>query len=190
MKAIYYRRIDTKIGRLLLASGEKGLCRIALPGEEEKRFLDDLKKFYGNCLLWDEDAEGEKSPINRKAQKELLLYLDGKLKQFSIPLDMRGTDFQKKVWCELLKIPYGKVATYGDIARAVGKPGASRAVGGASHKNPIPIVVPCHRVVGANGSLVGYGGGLELKKKLLDLESAPRKACTKENTVMILKQEE
>jgi O-6-methylguanine DNA methyltransferase len=172
MGTIFYRRIDTKIGRLMIASTETGLCCIALPGEPEDKFIDRLKKIYREFELCDEDAEGEKSPINRKTKKELLLYLDGKLKQFTVPLDMRGTEFQKKVWQQLLKIPYGKTASYGDIARAVGSHGASRAVGGASHKNPIPIVVPCHRVVGASGSLVGYGGGIELKKKLLELESA------------------
>ncbi|AYO31647.1 MAG: methylated-DNA-[protein]-cysteine S-methyltransferase [Thermoanaerobacteraceae bacterium] len=172
METIYYRRIDTKIGRLMIASTRKGLCCVGLPGELEERFIEGLKKTYGKCDLWDEDGKGEKSSINDKALEELLLYFDGKLKQFTVPLDMRGTDFQKKVWQQLLKIPYGKTASYGDIARAIGKPGASRAVGGANNKNPLPIVVPCHRVVGSDGSLVGYGGGLEIKKFLLRLESA------------------
>ncbi|MDN5301488.1 MAG: methylated-DNA-[protein]-cysteine S-methyltransferase [Thermoanaerobacteraceae bacterium] len=172
METIYYRRIDTKIGRLMIASTRKGLCCVGLPAELEERFIEGLKKTYGKCDLWDEDGKGEKSSINDKALEELLLYFDGKLKQFTVPLDMRGTDFQKKVWQQLLKIPYGKTASYGDIARAIGKPGASRAVGGANNKNPLPIVVPCHRVVGSDGSLVGYGGGLEIKKFLLRLESA------------------
>lgn len=172
METIYYRRIDTKIGRLMIASTRKGLCCVGLPRELEERFIEGLKKTYGKCDLWDEDGKGEKSSINNKALEELLLYFDGKLKQFTVPLDMRGTDFQKKVWQQLLKIPYGKTASYGDIARAIGKPGASRAVGGANNKNPLPIVVPCHRVVGSDGSLVGYGGGLEIKKFLLRLESA------------------
>ncbi|HHW04142.1 MAG TPA: methylated-DNA--[protein]-cysteine S-methyltransferase [Thermoanaerobacterales bacterium] len=172
METIYYRRIDTRIGRLMIASTRKGLCCVGLPGESEERFMDVLKKACGNCDLWDEDARGEKSPINNKAREELLLYFDGKLKQFTVPLDLRGTDFQKKVWLQLLKIPYGKTASYGDIARAIGKPRASRAVGGANNKNPVPIVVPCHRVVGSDGSLVGYGGGLVLKKFLLGLEGA------------------
>jgi len=171
METIYYRRVDTKIGRLLIASTRHGLCGIALPGEPEENFIDGLKKACGECSLWDEDGMGEKSSINSKAREELLLYFESKLKRFTVPLDMKGTDFQKKVWKELVNIPYGKTASYGGIAKAIGKPLASRAVGGANHKNPIPIVVPCHRVIGGDGSMVGYGGGLELKKMLLDLES-------------------
>lgn len=171
MKIIYYRRVDTKIGRLMIASTMDGLCGIALPGETERNFIGGLKKTFGECSLWDEDRMGEKSSINAKAREELLMYFERKLKRFTVPLDMEGTDFQKKVWKELVRIPYGKTASYGDIAKAVGKPMASRAVGGANHKNPVPIVVPCHRVIGSDGSMVGYGGGLELKKMLLDLES-------------------
>lgn len=171
METIYYRRVDTKIGRLMIASTQDGLCSIALPGETEGNFIDRLKKTCGECSLWDEDRMGEKSSINSKARAELLLYFERKLKQFTVPLDMKGTDFQKKVWQELVRIPYGKTASYGSIAKAVGKPLASRAVGGANNKNPIPIVVPCHRVIGGDGSMVGYGGGLELKKMLLDMES-------------------
>ncbi|WP_422447120.1 methylated-DNA--[protein]-cysteine S-methyltransferase [Thermoanaerobacterium sp. DL9XJH110] len=171
MRTIFYRRVDTKIGRLMLASTEKGVCRLALPGETEECFLTGLKKTYGECELWDEDRDGEKSPINKKASEELKLYFDRKLKEFSIPLDLEGTEFQKKVWRELLKIPYGRTASYRDIARAVGTPGACRAVGGANNKNPVAIIVPCHRVIGSDGSLVGYGGGLEIKRFLLELES-------------------
>ncbi len=91
---------------------------------------------------------------------------------FPLPLDLRGTPFQQQVWRELRKVPYGQTVSYGELARRVGRPGAVRAVGQAVGANPIPIIVPCHRVVGADGSLVGYGGGLEIKSALLRLEGA------------------
>lgn len=171
MEIIYFRRMDTNIGRLIIASTKKGLCYLALPGNTEGEFIKYLRKTFGECNFWDEDDKGRMNLINEKAKQELKLYFDGKLKQFSVPLDMKGTVFQKRVWEELQKIPYGKTVCYGDIAKAIGKPRACRAVGGANHKNPIPIIVPCHRVVGSDGSLVGYGGGLKLKRFLLEMES-------------------
>jgi methylated-DNA-[protein]-cysteine S-methyltransferase len=108
---------------------------------------------------------------NQKVTAELEAYFSGKLHQFSAPLDLRGTDFQRKVWELLLDIPYGETCSYGDIARMLGRPTASRAVGRAVGTNPIAIIVPCHRVIGTNGDLVGYGGGLYKKRALLDLEA-------------------
>jgi methylated-DNA-[protein]-cysteine S-methyltransferase len=108
---------------------------------------------------------------NQRVTAELEAYFSGKLHQFSVPLDLRGTDFQRKVWELLLGIPYGETRSYGDIARMLGRPTASRAVGRAVGTNPIAIIVPCHRVIGANGDLVGYGGGLYKKRALLDLEA-------------------
>ncbi len=102
--------------------------------------------------------------------KEIIEYLEGKRKVFTLPLDLNGTDFQRKVWRELLNIPYGGTRTYKDIANNIGSPKAYRAVGNALNKNPVLILVPCHRVIGSNGQLVGFGGGLELKAWLLDLE--------------------
>lgn len=116
----------------------------------------------------------EKNSLNNqkfdKIKKELIRYFNGELKKFSINLDLEGTDFQKTVWNELLKIPYGKVMTYKDIATLIGKPKASRAVGMACNKNKIPIIIPCHRVVGKKG-LTGYAGGIDLKRELLKLEN-------------------
>lgn len=103
---------------------------------------------------------------------ELDEYFAGKRRQFTFPLDLRGTDFQIACWRALLAIPYGETRSYADIARAVGKPNAFRAVGMANNRNPIAIVVPCHRVIASNGTLCGYGGGLEVKRKLLQLEGA------------------
>ena len=104
--------------------------------------------------------------------RELEEYFEGKRRDFSVPLDLRGTDFQKKCWSALLKIPYGKVRTYADIAKTVGCPKGFRAVGMANHDNPVPIIVPCHRVLASDGTLGGYGGGLDVKRKLLELEGA------------------
>ena len=119
-----------------------------------------------------EDIEtSEVSEFSKKITQQLDEYFEGKRKSFDIELAPEGTDFQKKVWGALLKIPYGKTCTYKDIATAIGNPNASRAVGGANNKNPIPIIVPCHRVIGANKSLVGYAYGLGIKEYLLNLES-------------------
>ena len=111
-------------------------------------------------------------PIATEAVRQLRAYFAGQLRRFDLPLDMEGTDFQLRVWRELERIPYGETRSYLEIAEAIGAPRAVRAVGAANGANPIPIVVPCHRVVGASGKLVGYGGGLPLKKRLLELEGA------------------
>ena len=119
--------------------------------------------------------EGRHSPGNPvllEAARQLRAYFAGELREFRLPLDLRGTEFQLRVWRQLLTIPYGETRSYGEIACAIGAPRAVRAVGAANGANPIAIVVPCHRVIGSGGKLVGYGGGLPLKKRLLDLERA------------------
>ncbi len=118
------------------------------------------------------DGIREESPILQEARVQLEEYFAGGRKEFTLPLQLDGTAFQVSVWKALLQIPYGEVRSYGEIAKAVGNPKASRAVGMANHKNPIMVVVPCHRVIGANGALVGYAGGLEKKQYLLNLEKA------------------
>ncbi|MBQ6108457.1 MAG: methylated-DNA--[Thermoguttaceae bacterium] len=118
-------------------------------------------------------AEGESSPetpILLQAARELDEYFAGRRQTFDLPLNPTGTPFQRKVWAELQKIPYGTTISYGELARRIGQPKASRAVGMANHRNPLAIFIPCHRVIGADGSLTGYGGGLEVKRFLLDLE--------------------
>ncbi len=113
---------------------------------------------------------GTKTKLTDKAYTQLLEYFDGKRKQFDVPYKLTGTDFQVKVWSALCDIPYGETRSYKDIAKAVGNEKASRAIGMANNKNPITVIVPCHRVIGANGKLVGYAGGLEMKEFLLNME--------------------
>ncbi len=117
-----------------------------------------------------ESVQLGETPVLREAARQLKLYLEGGLKAFSLPLAPSGTVFTKKAWQALCEIPYGKTATYRDIAVKAGSPKGARAAGLANNRNPIPIFIPCHRVIGADGSLTGYRGGLELKKILLDLE--------------------
>ena len=114
--------------------------------------------------------KGEQTECSEQAYRQLCEYFKGKRKEFQLPLDLQGTEFFKKVWACLLEIPYGETRSYQDIAIAIGNPKASRAVGMANHHNPISIVVPCHRVIGKDGSLTGYASGLELKVKLLKIE--------------------
>jgi len=114
--------------------------------------------------------EDRRHPVLREAESQLRAYFAGDLRQFELPLEPEGTPFQQRVWKELLKIPYGETRSYMEIAQHIGAPAAVRAVGAANGANPLPIVVPCHRVIGASGKLVGYGGGLNLKRRLLALE--------------------
>lgn len=117
------------------------------------------------------DPAGEtETPLIRKAYVELKEYFDGQRRTFDLPIRQKGTEFQKKVWAALREIPYGETKSYGEIAKRIGHPQASRAVGGANHNNRVMILVPCHRVIGQNGSLVGFGGGLDMKRYLLELE--------------------
>lgn len=141
-------------------------CRKA--GEASK---EDVRlycwKNQGSGVL---EFEGEENPLLEKACVQIDEYLAGEREEFVLPIRFVGTRFQEEVWCALLEIPYGETCTYADIAKAVGRPKACRAVGLANNRNPIPLIVPCHRVIGANGRLTGYAGGLDMKKKLLDIE--------------------
>lgn len=112
--------------------------------------------------------------FSKKIKKELLEYFDGTKKEFDLKLVLKGTEFQKKVWKELQKIPYGQTASYGEIAKNIGNPKGARAIGMACNRNPIPIIVPCHRVIGKSGKLTGYAGGLDIKVKLLKIENMRR----------------
>lgn len=146
-------RFETPFGPMAL-EGETALTRLWLPGT-----LPDLR------------GRGEETPLLRAAREALLAYFAGERRDFDLPLDPAGTDFQRAVWEALRAIPYGGTRTYGEIAAAVGRPKAVRAVGQANHVNPLPIFIPCHRVVGKGGALTGYAGGLYLKRALLALES-------------------
>lgn len=131
--------------------------------------------YEGNAVISLKRTDESEKKQGRTALTDLVYrqiteYFQGRRKAFTFPCELRGTEFQKRVWQELCKIPYGETRTYGDIAAAIGNPRAARAVEMANHKNPIIIAVPCHRVIGANGKLVGYAGGLEMKRELLKLE--------------------
>jgi methylated-DNA-[protein]-cysteine S-methyltransferase len=119
-----------------------------------------------------ECQRNDRNPLLLEAARQLRAYFAGALREFLLPLDIEGTDFQKRVWRQVVIIPYGETCSYLQIAAAIGSPRAVRAVGAANGANPVPIVIPCHRVIGANGKLVGYGGGLALKRRLLELEGA------------------
>lgn len=158
---IHYQNIKTNIGDLWIGFTDKGLARLDFSKRKEN-FIEELVKNYSEI----QEFKGKESEYS----KQIKLYLDKKLKNFDLPLDLRGTEFQLRVWNELLKIPYGRVKTYKDIAISVGREKGFRAVGMANNRNPVAIVVPCHRVIGSNGELVGYGGGIDIKVKLLKLE--------------------
>ena len=137
-----------------------GILKIGYEGD----VITFLKKTEGDTI------PGKRTELTDLVYFQIMEYLEGKRKTFDFPYELSGTDFQKKVWKELCKIPYGETRTYKEIATSIGNPKASRAVGMANNKNPITIVVPCHRVVGSNGKLVGYAGGLEMKEALLKIE--------------------
>lgn len=151
----YYLDLQTELGWLRVVEEDAAIVRLDILREQTEAPVD-WKRKDTDLLL--------------EARRQLEEYFAGIRAGFSLPLAPQGTDFQKAVWRQLEAIPYGETRTYGQIAAALGKPKASRAVGGANHNNPIAIVIPCHRVIGANGSLTGYVGGLDLKEKLLHLE--------------------
>jgi methylated-DNA-[protein]-cysteine S-methyltransferase len=156
-----YRRIDSPVGALTLVASDRHLVAIAWQEEGEDAPFDAMPETTPN-------------PVLDETERQLRTYFAGERQDFDLPLDFRGTDFQRRVWHALLTIPFGETRSYRDIATQLGRPSATRAVGAANGRNPIPIVAPCHRVIGANGSLTGFGGGLENKAFLLDLEGAPR----------------
>jgi methylated-DNA-[protein]-cysteine S-methyltransferase len=154
-----YKTMKSPVGRLKLIASERGLAAILWENDDPKRVrLAPLVK-------------DENHPVLLKAERQLNDYFAGKLKKFSLRFDFAGTEFQKKVWQALATIPFGETRSYGEIARQIGRPKAVRAVGGANGRNPISIIVPCHRVIGSNGKLTGFAGGLEAKAFLLKTES-------------------
>ncbi|MCK9994671.1 MAG: methylated-DNA--[protein]-cysteine S-methyltransferase [Candidatus Krumholzibacteria bacterium] len=156
MDTIWYAELNSPLGKLTLESDGKALTRIRLPEEE-----------------WEEDPainRVRKPDLFKDAAAQLGAYFRGEAIDFDLELNPPGTPFQKMVWDLLREIPSGQTITYGELAIRTGNPKASRAVGAANGKNPIPIIIPCHRVIGSNGKLTGYAGGLEAKKKLLEIE--------------------
>lgn len=151
-----YDYLDTPIGPLLLVADEHGLRHVDFPGADQGQRIQ-------------RDWQRSRRHLG-KAIAQMNAYFDGQLQDFDLVLAARGTDFRKIVWNELLRIPYGVTISYGELARRIGTPKASRAVGAANGANPLPIIVPCHRVIGANGTLTGFGGGLPIKQWLLQHE--------------------
>jgi len=157
---MYYQYMESPVGTLLVAGDEKGLRLISFP----KNGKPDLPEPH-----WVHNPEPLQGALN-----QLEAYFAGKLKTFSLNVCLDVTPFQKKVLTTLRRVPYGKTISYGELAEKIGTPKASRAVGQANAKNPIPVVIPCHRVIGSNGKLTGFGGGVAVKKALLDLEQKYR----------------
>jgi methylated-DNA-[protein]-cysteine S-methyltransferase len=152
--------VASPVGELFVASTPRGLCRISytLEGQEE-----ELARRFGRRVL--------RIPHDQ-VRRELDEYFAGRRRRFDLALDLRVAPFNEAVLGELARVPYGRLETYGGLAARVGRPRAARAVGGVMNRNPLPIVLPCHRIVGADGSLTGYAGGLEIKRALLELEGA------------------
>ncbi|WP_432666474.1 methylated-DNA--[protein]-cysteine S-methyltransferase [Wukongibacter baidiensis] len=159
---MYYTRFNTKFCEIILVGDEDGLTNLHLNTGEGKRIFEISDKWI------------RKDDFFIDAINEIEEFFEGKRKTFTIKLNPKGTDYQKKVWNELSKIPYGEIYTYKQIATSIGNKKASRAVGMANSKNPIPLIIPCHRVVGSNGKLTGFAHGLTIKEKLINFESDNR----------------
>ena len=171
METLHTTSMDSAIGPLFLAASTQGL--VALEFDARLQGQQSIRPNPRHVCEEQKGIRFEDSPrLMRPYLTELGEYFAGARREFDFPLDLRGTDFQMACWRALLAIPYGETRSYAAIARAVGKPNAFRAVGMANNRNPIAIVVPCHRVIASDGTLCGYGGGLEVKRKLLELEGA------------------
>ncbi|PWA11047.1 [Fe-S]-binding protein [Pueribacillus theae] len=171
---IFYGGMESPIGRLTIFASAKGICALQF-GDQDQALMNvktKLAKFSSKLDFVCDERKVEEAMIQLKE------YFSGIRKTFDLPLDLHGTPFQLKVWEELSGIAYGKTVSYKDVAAAIGMPKAVRAVGGANNRNPVPIIIPCHRVIGTNGSLVGYGGGLQKKEYLLHLEKSPYRRLT------------
>jgi methylated-DNA-[protein]-cysteine S-methyltransferase len=151
-----YDYCDTPLGRMLLVANEKGLCGLHFVGQ---------KYFPQKGKDWIQDEK-----VLKRAKREVMEYFAGKRKRFDVPLAPEGTAFQRAIWREIAKVPFGETITYSELARRAGFPNCARAAGAATGRNPVGVIVPCHRIVGTNGSLTGYAGGLPKKKALLALE--------------------
>ncbi len=171
MEVLHSTILNAPIGPLFLAASPAGLVALEfdarLPGQQTIRPNPRDLRAERQRITFEESADAMVPYV-----RELEEYFGGHRRGFTFPLDLRGTNFQKACWHALLAIPYGETRTYADIARAIAKPQAFRAVGMANNRNPVAIVVPCHRVIASDGTLCGYGGGLPIKRKLLQLEGA------------------
>ncbi|MDH5680232.1 MAG: methylated-DNA--[protein]-cysteine S-methyltransferase [Spirochaetota bacterium] len=163
-----YVTMESPLGELFLGSVDgKGLSMIVfLKNEGPDRLLDSLASRYSSVRLCPDMT------LLKKTREELMAYFNGELREFSVEVDLAGTDFQNMVWKALMEIPYGETVCYSDIARKTSNEKSARAVGSANHRNPVPIIIPCHRVVGKDGSLTGYASGVDVKKWLIRHEKA------------------
>ncbi len=162
METFYLSRYDSPLGTYIIGGSSLDVVCV-----ETESHMTSLMAQWRKKGIEAKDAAGQ----NDRVIAELDAYFAGDLKEFTVPLDLRGTEFQRRIWKLLLNIPYGETRSYGQVASALGRPKASRAVGQAVGTNPVSIIVPCHRVIGVNGGLVGYGGGLHRKQALLKLEA-------------------
>ena len=170
-KSVVVSRLHTKVGALGAVITEKGVGLLLLPAHDFGLCHTWVQRWEPDAIVIDVAESDEDSRV-RLLKEELTGYFDGRVRTFSFPLDMRGTPFQLAVWHEICNVGYGQVRSYREIAQALGKPNAVRAVGAANGANPVPIIVPCHRIIGSDGKLVGYGGGLDMKRRLLEVEGA------------------
>ncbi|MDD3221333.1 MAG: methylated-DNA--[protein]-cysteine S-methyltransferase [Clostridia bacterium] len=167
---MYQYFMNSPIGQLRLVEDKGFIKEISLSDVPGARLNPDGKIIKSVETFT--EAVTEKTQVLGEAERQLKEYFAGVRKDFDLPLSPEGTAFFQSVWNELKEIPYGETRTYGDIAKSIGKPNAARAIGMANHHNPIMIVIPCHRVIGANGKLVGYAGGLDVKERLLEMEGS------------------
>lgn len=168
---LYWNSTPSPQGNCVVIATEMGVCWSGTPGTSaEEGFAWTKRHFAVERMLGGEEGERSSSSL-QQAMEQMRRYLAGERVQFTCPLDLHGTAFQVAVWKALFEIPYGETRSYGQIARAIDRPSAVRAVGAANGANPVAIIVPCHRVIGSNGSLTGYGGGLPTKAWLLSLEN-------------------
>ncbi len=159
--------LPSPVGTLQVYADEKGICGLLWPDSEDKRFTGSAA----------EPVKPDRIPVFKKLGTQLDEYFVGSRKRFDLPLNLQGTEFQVAAWNALLEIPFGKTRTYAQQAANIGRPKAVRAIGAANGKNPISIVIPCHRVIGSNGSLTGFAGGIDVKRFLLDHESNELGLC-------------
>jgi methylated-DNA-[protein]-cysteine S-methyltransferase len=163
---VYCTSFESKVGLIYVGSTEKGVCKVSLPRQTKRDFFRWLREHFDDNEVTDNKSR------NREAIEQLSRYFNGKLAKFSVPVDMIGTPFQTRVWKELQRIPYGTTISYKQLAKRLGTSRGFQAIGRANAANPVPIIVPCHRVLGADGSLVGYASGVKTKEFLLKLEGA------------------
>ena len=163
---LFYTEMNASIGKLVIASSNHGLVRILLPDEKNGDSISRLQKLYPASTHLEDRVK------NQHVIDQLDAYFNRSLKAFSLVLELRGTEFQRMVWMAVARVPFGQTRSYGEIAREIYRPKACRAVGAANGANPIPIIIPCHRIIGSDGSMTGFGGGVPLKIKLLKIENA------------------